>query len=123
MKSNKIIRYILILAVIVIVALITSNIQTKNSFSVKSAEYDQQLAALNAQITVLETNLTALSLLEKNDNVAALTKMNNVSNNLSNEIQLLSKSISDVNTKIMQLQKDVAALKPATPAVTTSVTK
>jgi chromosome segregation ATPase len=123
MKSNKIIRYILILAVIVIVALITSNIQTKNAFSVKSAEYDQQLAALNAQITVLETNLTALSLLEKNDNVAALTKMNNVSNNLSNEIQLLSKSISDVNTKIMQLQKDVAALKPATPAVTTSVTK
>jgi chromosome segregation ATPase len=120
MKSNKIIRYILILAVIVIVALITSNIQTKNAFSVKSAEYTQQLEALNAQVTQLQTNLTALSLLEKNDNVAALTKMNNVSNNLSNEIQLLSKSISDVNTKIMQLQKDVAALKPT---VTTSVAK
>lgn len=120
MKSNKIIRYILILAVIVIVALVTSNIQTKNAFSVKSTEYTQQLEALNAQLVKAQADLTALSLLQKNDNVAALTKMNNISGNLSNEIQSLSKSISDVNTKIMQLQKDVAALKSVVTTTTSA---
>lgn len=121
MKSNKIIRYLLIVSLIICTTLMVANYQTKKTYDAKSKEYNDKIAEINTKIDTLYSTITALDNREKSDISVAGAKINNVANNFDKEVSGLNKSISDINTKIMNLQNDLAALKSV--AVTTTITE
>lgn len=94
MKASRLVRYVLIIALIVIVSALVSTCNANNAVKSRNAEINSEIANIHILITNLQSTVDQLNTREAGDNKAALTKINNLANNLENEIQALRASIN-----------------------------